>query len=145
MSVTTAVRASGASASSASSGQSLLSRTPGKRSSVANAERGSTTRVSLKAAGYPGGALGWEDFDLDQAASKGLDRNLPESGRHWLIPGHISYSGMPAKRFWNFEDGEVYSLHFFFAERHTTQSNFRVETTLQLRDISVPTVSALHD
>ena len=42
-------------------------------------------------------------------------------------------------------DGETYSLHFFFAERHTTQSNFRVETTLQLRDISVPTISALYD
>lgn len=43
------------------------------------------------------------------------------------------------------EDGETYSLHFFFAERHTTQSNFRVETTLSLRDVSVPTVSALYD
>ncbi len=43
------------------------------------------------------------------------------------------------------EDGETYSLHFFFAERHTTQSNFRVETTLRLRDISVPTISALYD
>lgn len=43
------------------------------------------------------------------------------------------------------EDGETYTLHFFFAERHTTQSNFRVETTLQLRDIKVPTVSGLYD
>ena len=43
------------------------------------------------------------------------------------------------------EDGEVYTLHFFFAERHTTQSNFRIETTLLLRDISIPTVSALYD
>lgn len=43
------------------------------------------------------------------------------------------------------EDGETYSLHFFFAERHTTQSNFRIETTLQLRDIKVPTVSGLYD
>ncbi|MDQ7012407.1 MAG: fibro-slime domain-containing protein [Planctomycetota bacterium] len=43
------------------------------------------------------------------------------------------------------QDGETYSLHFFFAERHTTQSNFRIETTLQLRDINVPTVSGLFD
>ena len=43
------------------------------------------------------------------------------------------------------EDGETYTLHFFFAERHTTQSNFRVETTLQLRDIRIPTVSGLYD
>lgn len=43
------------------------------------------------------------------------------------------------------EDGESYSLQFFFAERHTTQSNFRIETTLVLRDVNVPTVSALYD
>lgn len=43
------------------------------------------------------------------------------------------------------EDGESYSLHFFFAERHTTQSNFRIETTLVLRDVNVPTESALYD
>jgi fibro-slime domain-containing protein len=43
------------------------------------------------------------------------------------------------------EDGERYPLHFFFAERHRTQSNFRIETSLQLEDINVPTVSSLHD
>jgi fibro-slime domain-containing protein len=43
------------------------------------------------------------------------------------------------------ESGMTYSLRFFFAERHTTQSNFRIETTLQLRDVNIPTVSALYD
>lgn len=43
------------------------------------------------------------------------------------------------------QDGETYSLHFFFAERHTTQSNFRIETTLELLDVNVPTVTALYD
>lgn len=43
------------------------------------------------------------------------------------------------------QDGETYSLQFFFAERHTTESNFRVETSLVLRDVSVPTASALYD
>ncbi len=42
-------------------------------------------------------------------------------------------------------DGETYSLHFFFAERHTTQSNFRVETTLKLRSVDVPTSAAVFD
>ena len=28
------------------------------------------------------------------------------------------------------EVGEVYSLDFFFAERHLTQSNFRIDTTI---------------
>lgn len=29
--------------------------------------------------------------------------------------------------------GETYSLHVFFAERHTTQSNFRIDTSIALR------------
>ncbi len=43
------------------------------------------------------------------------------------------------------EDGEVYTLDFFFAERHRTQSNFRIETTLQLRNVELPATSALYD
>ena len=31
--------------------------------------------------------------------------------------------------------GEIYSLHLFFAERHTTQSSFRVETTIAELDL----------
>lgn len=43
------------------------------------------------------------------------------------------------------EDGEEYELKFFFAERHRTQSNFRIETTLQLKSVEPPTSTALHD
>ena len=43
------------------------------------------------------------------------------------------------------ESGQTYSLKFFFAERHTTQSNFRIETTLSLRNVQAPTTTALHD
>ncbi len=43
------------------------------------------------------------------------------------------------------QDGETYSLKFFFAERHRTQSNFRIETTLSLRSVDLPTVTALYD
>jgi len=42
-------------------------------------------------------------------------------------------------------DGETYELAFFFAERHTTQSNFRITTNLQLATVEVPTVSAAFD
>jgi fibro-slime domain-containing protein len=42
-------------------------------------------------------------------------------------------------------DGQSYSLKFFFAERHTTQSNFRIETTLNLRNVQPPGVSAMAD
>ena len=42
-------------------------------------------------------------------------------------------------------DGKSYSLDFFFAERHRTQSNFRIETTLNLRNGKLPTSSGLFD
>lgn len=43
------------------------------------------------------------------------------------------------------EDGQKYSLQFFFAERHTTQSNFRIETSLNLRSVNLPATAALFD
>lgn len=43
------------------------------------------------------------------------------------------------------EPGESYELVLFFAERHTTQSNFRIETTLQLVEIPPTTTSPLYD
>jgi len=42
-------------------------------------------------------------------------------------------------------DGRTYSLKVFHAERHTNQSNFRIETTLTLRSLDLPAVSALAD
>lgn len=43
------------------------------------------------------------------------------------------------------EDGQEYNLSFFFAERHTSQSNFRIETTLQLRSVELPPTAGLYD
>lgn len=42
-------------------------------------------------------------------------------------------------------DGETYRLDFFFAERHRTQSNFRITTNLPLVSVDLPTVSSMHD
>jgi fibro-slime domain-containing protein len=42
-------------------------------------------------------------------------------------------------------DGEIYSLDFFFAERHRTESNFRITTNLPLVSTPVLTVSAVFD
>ncbi|MBC7833608.1 MAG: fibro-slime domain-containing protein [Phycisphaerales bacterium] len=42
-------------------------------------------------------------------------------------------------------DGEVYPLKFFFAERHRTQSNCRIETNLELRNVELPSTTALYD
>jgi fibro-slime domain-containing protein len=42
-------------------------------------------------------------------------------------------------------DGQTYSLKFFFAERHTTQSNVRIDTNLMLRVIGPPQVTNQFD
>jgi fibro-slime domain-containing protein len=43
------------------------------------------------------------------------------------------------------EDGQIYNLDFFFAERHRTQSNFRITTNLLLNSTAVPAVTAVFD
>jgi len=43
------------------------------------------------------------------------------------------------------EDGKAYSLHFFFAERHRTEANFRIETTLNLRTAELPNTMSMFD
>ena len=45
----------------------------------------------------------------------------------------------------NLTDGETYDLKFFFAERHRTQSNFKITTNLQLQTVELPTVSCAFD
>lgn len=42
-------------------------------------------------------------------------------------------------------EGQTYPLDFFFAERHTTESNFRIETTITLKEVPPTTVSPLYD
>jgi fibro-slime domain-containing protein len=42
-------------------------------------------------------------------------------------------------------DGQTYSLRIFHAERHRTQSNFRIDTTLRLRTVTQPATSGLFD
>lgn len=43
------------------------------------------------------------------------------------------------------QDDQEYELKFFFAERRTTRSNCRIETTLHLRNAQLPTTTALYD
>lgn len=43
------------------------------------------------------------------------------------------------------EDGETYSLKFFFCERHRTEANFRIDTTIALKNVELPVTTALFD
>ena len=42
-------------------------------------------------------------------------------------------------------DGDVYQIDFFFAERHRTQSNFRIQTNMPIVSMELPTVSMVYD
>jgi fibro-slime domain-containing protein len=42
-------------------------------------------------------------------------------------------------------DGETYRLDIFHAERRTSESNFRMETTLELRSVAAPATTGLAD
>ncbi len=42
-------------------------------------------------------------------------------------------------------DGEKYTLDFFFAERHRTESNFKITTNINLMNVELPTVSHAFD
>ncbi|PSJ37666.1 PA14 domain-containing protein [Allosphingosinicella deserti] len=60
-------------------------------------------RVDLAARDYPGGALDWHAFDAHlQPGAGGGETVVIEA-----IPAPVSYRGMPAPRYWQFEDAEV--------------------------------------
>jgi len=42
-------------------------------------------------------------------------------------------------------DGQSYKLKFFFTERHRTQSNFRIDTTMVMRTVQPPATSGVFD
>ncbi len=48
-------------------------------------------------------------------------------------------------RLTHLRDGQRYDLKFFFAERHRTQSNFRIDTTINLESAQLPTTAPLYD
>jgi fibro-slime domain-containing protein len=61
-------------------------------------------------------------------------------GVHSAISQTVNLDNIP----W-LTDGQDYELKLFFAERHTTQSNMRIDTTLELRNAALPTVSGMFD
>ncbi len=48
-------------------------------------------------------------------------------------------------RWLGLEPGEEYTLDVFMAERHTNESNFRIDTTLKLKAVDPPVISPLYD
>ena len=66
------------------------------------------SQITLKADAYNGGTLDWYHFDLWNSKSKNAAASQKKVQKHYLLPTPVRYSGMPADRFWNFEDGKVF-------------------------------------
>lgn len=60
-------------------------------------------RVDLAARDYPGGALDWHAFDARLQPGAGGGATVVAEA----VPAPVSYRGMPAPRYWQFEDGQV--------------------------------------
>jgi hypothetical protein len=67
--------------------------------------------VTLVADGHPGGPLDWYSFDVDptppQRPAPGSKANLVETTVS-VVPTNTRFAGMPASRWWEFEDGAVH-------------------------------------
>lgn len=72
------------------------------------ASKGEKISAELIADEYAGGRLDWHQFDFNKRGSKGQESPPPRNSDLWLIPTPVRYAGMPADRFWNFEDAKVF-------------------------------------
>ena len=63
--------------------------------------------LTLRAEEYGGGRLDWDSFDIDPRGGHGLKATPPQTRMYVRIPSPLRYAGMPADRWWEFEDGEV--------------------------------------
>jgi hypothetical protein len=62
----------------------------------------------LTAPEYSSGQLDWHDFNVNDGASLRATSDKPGTPlTRTLIPAPVSYRGMPAARFWEFEDAQV--------------------------------------
>ena len=72
------------------------------------ATKNDSTEVVLSASGYVGGHLDWYAFDVDPKDTHKLEHGSVRMVEISAIPTPVEYSGMPAPRWWAFEDGDVH-------------------------------------
>lgn len=69
---------------------------------------GFTDGTRLEAREYPGGHLDWQSFDMAARQKVVLAETSKQTAKITTLPVPLSYPGMPAPRWWTFEDGAVY-------------------------------------
>ncbi|MEJ0038078.1 MAG: hypothetical protein WDO68_18705 [Gammaproteobacteria bacterium] len=69
----------------------------------------SAGEITLAAPEYTGGRLDWHDLDIDPDATHalGVSAAAPVTSVKHLLPTRVRFPGMPAERFWEFEDATV--------------------------------------
>jgi hypothetical protein len=75
----------------------------------------SAREVTLRIDRHPGGPLDWHSADLGAAApadtatapAASVDATQSQALTRWSVPQPARFAGMPAARFWEFEDAEV--------------------------------------
>ncbi|MDQ4098201.1 MAG: hypothetical protein M3144_10075, partial [Actinomycetota bacterium] len=83
------------------------------RFAVAGPSPTSDGEVVLEAPAYQGGRLDWDDLSAPPPSlgpSRTLGAAADEGRARWVhagLPTRVTYPGMPANRWWEFEDGEV--------------------------------------
>ena len=72
------------------------------------AARTSADEVVVTASEYSSGRLDWHDFEINGGASlHAIDEASHSTVVRTTIPAPVTYRGMPAARFWEFEDARV--------------------------------------
>lgn len=64
--------------------------------------------VQLDAKEYPGGRLDWYHFDVVEGEQMLSERVAATKQKIKVLPKPVSYQGMPADRFWECEEGDIW-------------------------------------
>jgi hypothetical protein len=64
-------------------------------------------KVVMSAPEYHGGRLDWDAFRIEQVDASSRTPPVRVHRRDTVLPTPVTYAGMPAPRFWEFEDGSV--------------------------------------
>lgn len=69
---------------------------------------GSGGELAFEAPEYQGGRLDWHDLRVTEQSLGAADDAVPEQIVQAVLPTPVSYPGMPANRWWEFEDARVW-------------------------------------
>lgn len=88
-----------------------------------------TTESVLHAPAHGGGEIGWASFDLDPARTPPPTERAKEPLERHVLASQLAFAGMPASRFWEFEDSAI-DLGQVWADPHELARVLVVEAAI---------------